>query len=217
MDGKKIRYLGLPPQRPIKELPRQRPISLALIAALFFLTPTLAAAAVIEISAMLAYSTSDFADGYKSTQRRYSGSMDFKFTPVSALQFEYMDSSTSISYNTTLGQVLTTPTREAITYLDKVYSFNWVQNLVPSKWIIQPYFVIGGGRLTRRYTDELPEFGFKQVTTQNVVTGTGGLGIRLFFTRSMAIKAEAKTYVPNFQFSKWKENQMLSVGLSWMF
>jgi hypothetical protein len=198
MDGKKIRFS-------------------AALAAACILLPGRVSAAVVEISAMLAYSVSDFADGYKSTQRRYSGSLAFKFTPVSALEFEYMNSATHISYNTTLGNILTVPTREVISYQDEVYSFNWVQNLVPSKWIIQPYVVAGGGRMTRRYTDELPVYGYKQVTTQNVVTGTGGVGLRIFLTRSMAVKAEAKTYVPNFQLSKWKENQMLSVGLSWTF
>ncbi len=196
MDGKKIRVLAL---------------------LLFAWAPASAFAAVVELSAMLAYSTSEYADGYRSVQRRYSGSIDFKFTSVSALQFEYMQSKTEIAYNTTLGQLILIPTRENITYEDKVYSFNWVQNLVSAKWIIQPYVVVGGGRMNRRVTDELPAYNYKSVTTQNVTTGTGGAGLRIFLTRNMAIKAEAKTYVPNFQFSKWKENQMLSVGLSWMF
>ncbi len=50
-----------------------------------------------------------------------------------------------------------------------------------------------------------------------MTSGTGGVGLRLFLTKSLAFKAEMKTYVPNFQFSKWKENQMTSFGLSWMF
>ena len=172
---------------------------------------------MVEISGMLAYSTSDFDDGYHSLQRRYTAQLDFKFTPVSALEFEYTDSITKISYPTTLGGYLLLPTRQATTYKDKIYSFNWVQNIVPSKWILQPYFVIGGGRMTRVVTVELPDIPYRQESSQNVTTGTGGLGVRLFFTRSMAVKAEAKTYVPNFQFAKWKETQMLSVGVSWTF
>ncbi len=177
----------------------------------------LASAAVIEVSGMLAYSTSDFNDGYHSLQRRYTGQIDFKFTAVSALEFEYTDSTTKVSYNTDLGGLLKNPTRQASTYHDQIYSFNWVQNLVSSKWILQPYFVIGGGRMTRKHSVELPHFAYRAESTQNVTTGTGGLGLRLFLTKSMAIKAEAKTYVPSFQFSKWKENQMLSVGLSLAF
>ncbi|HEY8279357.1 MAG TPA: outer membrane beta-barrel protein [Bdellovibrionota bacterium] len=176
-----------------------------------------AQAAVIEISAMLAYSTSDFEDGYHSLQRRYTGTIDFKFTPVSALEFEYTDSTTRITFPTTLGGYIALPTRQVTNYKDQVYSFNWVQNLVSTKWILQPYFVIGGGKMHRVVTVDLPEYRYSEKSSQNLTTGTGGLGVRLFMTKAMAVKAEAKTYVPEFRFSKWKENQMLSLGLSWAF
>lgn len=195
MDGKTIRFLGL----------------------LGALTACDAGAAVVEVSGMVAYSKANFADGYKSMQRRYTGSLDFKFTAVSALQFEYTDSVTKVSYLTNVGTLLPYYTTEAITYKDKIYSFNWVQNLVSSKWIIQPYVVFGGGRMTRKYSKEYPEFGLAERVTQNVTTGVGGAGLRLFLTRNMAVKGEAKTYVPDFRFSQWKENQMFSVGLSWLF
>jgi len=181
------------------------------------LFPLTGQAAVIELSGLYAYSKSSFNDGYKSNTRRYTGSIDFKFTAISALQFEYTNSRTNISYPTNVGGELAYYTPESTTYVDKVYSFNWVQNLVPSKWIFQPYFVLGGGKMKRTLTREYPELGVSQTVVQNVTTGTGGAGIRLFFTKNMAVKAEAKTYVPRFQFSKWKESQQTSVGLSWVF
>lgn len=176
-----------------------------------------ASAAGVEISGMVAYANSNLGAGYTSLQRRYTGSIDFKFTSVSALEFEYTNSLTQSSFPSDLDGRLTHSTRENTEYRDIIYSVNWVQNLVSSKWIIQPYFVIGGGRMTRYYVVELPEFGVQQKLTQNVTTGTGGLGIRIFLTRNMALKGEVKTYVPNFQFSKWKDSQMLSAGLSWTF
>lgn len=200
MDGKAARFSGC---------------ALALITSLFAAGP--ASAAVVEISGMAAYSSADLGDGYTSLQRRYTASIDFKFTAVSALEFEYTDSLTENSFPSDLDGSLTTPIKENATYKDRIYSVNWVQNLVSSKWILQPYVIIGGGRLNRRYTVEFPSVGFKQELTQNVVTGTGGAGLRLFLTRSMALKGELKTYVPNFQFAKWKSNEMLSAGLSWTF
>jgi|GEM_PF-685097 len=196
MDGKTIRSLAL---------------------FLCLLVPGLAKAATVEISGMLAISKSDFADGYKSEQRRYTGSMEFKFTSVSALEFEYTDSKTQTSFPTTLGTLLVRPTKQTISYRDQIYSFNWVQNLVSSKWIIQPYVVMGGGRMVRKATIALPEFNYSEDSTQNVTSGTAGVGIRIFLTKSLAFKAEMKTYVPNFEFKKYKENQMTSFGLSWMF
>jgi hypothetical protein len=41
--------------------------------------------------------------------------------------------------------------------------------------------------------------------------------LRLFLTKNMAIKSEFKTYVPNFHYKQWKENQNTSFGLSWLF
>jgi len=181
------------------------------------LLPLPASAAVVEISAMVGYNTAQFNDGYRSVQRRYTGTLGFKFTAVSAIEFEYTDATTIVSYNTQLSNLLARPTRQESTQKDQIYSFNWVQNLVSSKWIIQPYFLLGGGRMTRVYKVGLPEFGFEQVTTQKVTQGTGGVGIRIFLTRSMAIKTELKSYVPNFQFDKWKENQLLSAGVSFAF
>jgi hypothetical protein len=176
-------------------------------------------AATVELSGLVAFGKADFEDGYKSDQRRYTGSIDFKFTSVSALQLEYTDSYTEVSYPINLSSMLIIPrkTTQTISYRDKIYSFNWVQNLVPSKWIVQPYFVVGGGKMQRKVDKAIPELGIAESDTQNVTTGTGGVGLRIFLTRSMAVKGEIKTYVPKFQFSKWKENQLLSVGLSWVF
>jgi hypothetical protein len=176
-----------------------------------------AQAASIELSGLVAYGKTELAnEGYHSMQRRYTGTISFKFTAVSALEFEYTDSVTNYSYLTDVGQVFSHLTKEEITSKDKIYSFNWVQNLVSSKWLIQPYVVFGGGRMVHSYTQNFPEFGYTGSVTQNVVTGTAGVGMRIFLTRNLAVKAEMKTYVPKFHFKAWKENQMLSVGLSWL-
>ena len=179
-----------------------------------------AQSAVIELTALAAYGRSRFADGYSSRQNRYTGSVEFKFTSISSIQFEYSQTTTKISFPvpTSLCSLLGSSCgSEAITYLDQVYSFNWIQNLVPSKFIIQPYFKIGGGKLFRRQTTELTTLGIKQINTENVATGIAGLGIRIFLTRNMALKGEIASYVPDFKFAQWKDNQLFSTGLSWMF
>jgi hypothetical protein len=175
-------------------------------------------AANIELSGMVAYGRSSFSDGYNSIQRRYTGSIDFKFTPVSALQVEYTDSTTKISFPVRLSNLFLNPSyvTESTTFRDKIYSFNWVQNLVPMKWLIQPYVIFGGGKMQRNLLREYPELGISDTVTQSVANGTAGVGLRIFLTKNMAIKGEAKTYVPKFQFSKYKENQMFSVGVSWL-
>lgn len=174
--------------------------------------------ATIELSAMVGYTKSDYGQEYKSLQRRYTGSIDFKFTAVSSIQFEYTDSIQTAEYLTNVGTVIVHNTIVDVTDKAKIYSFNWVQNLVPSKWLIQPYFLIGGGRMDRSYKQVYQEFPNNSFEfSQRMTTGTGGAGLRIFLTRSMALKGEIKTYVPDFKFYRWKENQLLSIGLSWLF
>lgn len=188
------------------------------LAALALLTAAPARAAVIEISGMAAYGKSNLGDGYTTLQRRYSGSVEFKFTSVSAIQFEYMDSMSKYTSPVNVGTLIPKLSEQVTVYRDRVYSFNWVQNLVPSTWIIQPYIVFGGGKLKRKVKQEQPEFAKVLVDdTQSSTSGTAGAGLRIFFLKNMALKAEIKTYVPDFKFSQWKDNQMLSAGLSWLF
>ncbi len=194
-----------------------RSLILLLIAISSFCLVQQANAAVIETSLMASYGRANFSDSYSYMERRYSGSIEFKFTAVSGIQFEYTDSYSRSTYDTTVGSLLPTTTKETTSYRDKVYSFNFVQNLVPAKWLIQPYFKVGGGRLDRVYAQEIPEFHIKQVITQRQNTGVGGLGLRIFLLRNLALKGEFNTYVPDFRFSKWKDNEQFSAGISWLF
>lgn len=175
-----------------------------------------ARAAVVELSATGAYSKAKF-DDYDTTQRRYTGSIDFKFTSVSALQFEYTDSQTKANSLVDAGIIDPNYITKAETYRDKIYSFNWVQNLVPSSWILQPYFVVGGGKIRRYRSIEYPALKLKYEARQSETTGVGGVGVRLFFLKNLALKGELKTYVPKFRYSQWRDNQMMSVGFSWLF
>ena len=77
-----------------------------------------AAAAVVEISGMAAYTSANFGDGYSTVSRRYTGTVDFKFTPVSALEFEYTDGFQELDYPTDLGGRLATNIKEQDTYKD---------------------------------------------------------------------------------------------------
>lgn len=174
-------------------------------------------AAMVELSAMGAFSRADYSDGYTARQQRLSGSIEFKFTPVSGIQFEYTDSRTSTSYYTTLGALVPVPVRQYVSSRDKIYSFNLVQNLVPSKWLVQPYIKLGGGRVDRHLTSEIPEISAKATVSQRADTGVGGVGIRIFLLKNLALKGEFNTYVPDFKFSQWKENQIFTTGISWLF
>lgn len=189
---------------------------LAALAAQIFIS-TLSVAAIIETSFMANFDRAKFAGNYNTSQRRLTADLDFKFTAVSSIQIEYVDSVSKASYPTNVGTLLPHYTADNVTYQDRVYSVNWVQNLVPSKWVIQPYFKVGGGRMVRKYREELPEFNYVTTASENIVTGVGGLGLRIFLTKNMAIKGEFSTYVPKFHYKSWKDNEQVSYGISWTF
>ena len=175
-------------------------------------------AAVIETSAMLSYSKSTISDTASSRQNRYTASIAFRFTKISAVELSYSVAHTKLSQQLNFTDSILFSTISQSTMVDdQVISISWIQNILPAKYIIQPYFKIGAGKLRRRQKVEFSALLSTQEQTQKSETGVVGLGIRIFLTKHMALKGEFVTYVPKFQFSKWKESQHFSAGLSWLF
>src|SRR3989344_803971 len=176
-------------------------------------------AAVFELSGAVAYGKANLGPNASSRQNRYTAEFAWRFTKVSAIELSFMRTRSKMSQTVALNSVLVPTLTQALTYDDDVYSASCVQNLVPANFIIQPYFKVGGGRLIRKQKAEYSNQTIieNQEISQRVETGVGGVGCRLFLTKSMALKGELVTYVPRFQFSKWKDSQMFSVGLSWIF
>ena len=179
--------------------------------------PATAAAAVIETSALVSYGKADLGNDVTTRQNRYTFSVAYRFTKVSALEVSYSQSRTKISTPLSLDSILFPTIQETITFDDQVYSLSWIQNLVSSKWIIQPYLKLGAGKLVRKKKAEYSTLLDSQEEIQKSETGVAGIGLRLFLTKRMALKGEAITYLPEFRVSKWKESQQFSGGLSWLF
>lgn len=196
---------------------RKSAVALAALFAAFYATPI--HAGVLELSGTVAYGKAQLGPNASSRQNRYTGELAWRFTKVSALEFSFSRTRSKMSQTVALNSVLVPTLTQVLTYNDDVYSASWVQNLVPANFIIQPYFKVGGGRMLRKQKAEYSNQTIiqNQEITQRVETGVGGVGCRIFLTKSMALKGELVTYVPKFQFSKWKESQMFSVGLSWIF
>lgn len=180
-------------------------------------TATSAMAGAIELSGMISYGRSNLGDGASSRQNRYTAEVAWRFTKVSAFELAYSTSRTKITQPVNLNSVIFTTVNQTTIYDDEVYSASWVQNLVPSSFIIQPYAKLGGGRLIRKQRAEYSALFAAQELTQKSVTGVAGLGLRIFLTRNMALKGEFVTYVPKFRFKEWQDSQNFSGGLSWMF
>lgn len=189
------------------------------VAVLFLFTSTANARPAVEISSMFSYGKSELGGGAFTQQTRYSFSFALRFTKVSAIEVSYLRSKTKNFSPDVLDSLVSDVIDQTLTYDDTVYSANWVQNILPSKWILQPYLKVGAGRLIRKqrvdYTGILS--GESKETIQESVTGVVGAGVRLFLLKNMALKGEFISYMPKFRLSTWKDSQLFTAGFSWLF
>ncbi len=173
----------------------------------------------VEISSMFSYGKSDLGNGAFTKQTRYSFSVGLRFTKVSAIEVSYLKSQTKNFSPDVLDSLVSEVIDQTLTYDDQVYSASWVQNLLSSKYILQPYFKVGAGRLIRKqrvdYTGILASESTEAI--QESVTGVAGVGLRLFLLKNMALKGEFVSYMPKFRLSTWKDSQLFTAGLSWLF
>ncbi len=173
----------------------------------------------VEISATLSYGKSELGNRAFTRQNRHSFSVAFRFTKVSAIEVSYLKSRTRVFTPDVLNSIISEVVDQTVTYDDTVYSASWVQNLLPSRFILQPYFKIGSGRVVRKqnvhYTSILSSENSENI--QASATGVAGVGVRLFLLKNMALKGEFVSYIPKFRLSTWKDSQLFTGGFSWLF
>lgn len=172
---------------------------------------------IFEISALIAYSQSKFDEKTYSRQNRYTGEFAWHFTSVSAIEFSYSRSYTKIAQTVTTSSLLFPTITESVTYDDTVYGASWVQGLLPADFLLMPYFKVGAGRMVRKQKVEYSALVNTQEFSQKADTGVAGAGVKITLTKSFSVKGELVSYMPNFKLSTWRDSEMFSVGLSWMF
>ncbi len=179
-------------------------IPILLLSALF---PFYAEAGSVEISAGISFSRSVFggANNYSWT-RRWGGSFGYEFSEKSQVEFSFQE--------TTDRNFI--PDFEDTTFVDRVYSVNWVQSVLGKNSLFQPYFKAGLGQLNRDASGTYGS-GAVPVTQVDAVTGVLGVGFRLYFTRTIALRGEVTSYLTGGVISTWQDNVGSSLGLSLMF
>ncbi len=200
----------------MNKLKKQLKLSL-LLSITVLLFPQIIFAGVIETSALISYGDTNVGDSGRIKQSRYTASIAYRVTKVSAIELSYMHSESTVGTTIRIGSLLVPEVSQTIVYEDAAISASWIQNLVSSKSIIQPYVKVGAGRLIRKQkvTYSVALNGREQKKTEN--TGVIGAGLRLFLTKHMALKGEYVVYLPNFKTSDLSSNRNLSVGFSWLF
>jgi len=163
-------------------------------------------AGTIELSAGGSYQKSTYAGGSYSSVRTTGGNFGYYFWNQSSLEFSYQE---QVNRDEFVGV-------QSSTYHDRVLSLNWVQNFASRQAKIQPYLKGGVGQLNRdaRVIDSQNRI---QRAETSSVTVVGGAGLRLFMTRTLAIRGEVNSFLSGGRISSWNQNYAWTVGVSYMF
>ncbi len=159
-----------------------------------------------EFSSGFNYSHSAYSGGSYSWNRRLGGSVGYNFSDSSTLEIAYQKSFERDHYEGF----------EDSFYNDQVYSLNLVWNLLGRNAPIQPYAKIGIGQLNREAT-VYDSVGRSQVQHLDQVTGVIGAGLKLFLTKTFAIKVEGTSYLAGAKISTWRDNFGATFGVSFYY
>lgn len=167
-----------------------------------------AEAGAFEVSLGFSFSRSNYGSEYNySWTRRWGASLGYEFNEKSQIEFAYQDLTDRTfieGYQDTV-------------FWDRVYSVNWVQSLLGKAYAFQPYFKAGVGQLNRDATGTYGGGASAPVAQVDSITGVLGAGFRLYFTRTIAFRAEATSYLTGGALSTWQDNWSTSLGLSLVF
>lgn len=170
------------------------------------LVPAASHAGSIELSVGFNFSQSQFANESYSWTRRWGLSAGYYLGETTEIELSYQD--------VTERNVITN--YEDTTFFDKIYSASVNQSLLGKTSPIQPYVKAGFGQLNR---DAQGTYYFAPVPYSQIdsLTGVIGVGARLYFTRAIALRAEATSYLAQGMISKWQDNVATTIGLSAIF
>jgi hypothetical protein len=174
-----------------------------------FLIPCQAMAdgGIFEISAGISYSRSNYANSNYSWNKRIGASFGYHLSQFSEIELAFQD-----VYSVTVISGF-----ENTTFHDQVYSLNWVQSLLPKSFALQPYVKIGVGQLNREASGTYGMGLASPPAIVDSVTAIIGAGLRIYLTRTFAIRAEASSYLTGGAISTWRDNVATNIGLSYLF
>jgi hypothetical protein len=105
---------------------------------------------------------------------------------------------------------------EDTTFHDQIYSASWIQTLTGQNFALQPYVKAGVGQLNREATGSYAN-GVAPPSRVDSVTGVMGVGLRIYVTRTFAVRSEATSYLAGGSIRTWKDNLSTTIGASLYF
>lgn len=170
-----------------------------------FLAPS-AEAGFWEFSTGFNYSRSEYSNNSYSWNRRLGGSIGYNFSDSSTVEIAYQKSYERNHYEGF----------EDSAYSDQVYSMNLVWSVLGRNAPVQPYFKIGVGQLNRD-ASIYDSIGRSQIQHLDQVTGVIGAGLKLYITKTFAIRMEGTSYLAAARIETWRDNFGATFGISFYY
>jgi len=187
--------------------PRPLPIIWGFLALLIALgVPDSAHAGAFELGFGFFFTRNDYGDGNFSWDRRWGSSFGYHFNEHNEVELAFQD-----EYTRNLISGL-----EDTAFHDRVISLNWVQSLLGKDYAVQPYLKLGVGQLIRDASGSYAT-GIPVPEEVDSLTGVLGAGMRIYLTRTFALRAEATTYLVGGSLRTWKDNYGVQFGASIFF
>ncbi len=158
-----------------------------------------------DISTGLSFNRVQYAANSYSWTRRWGGSVGINFSASSGIELSLQD----------LTERTYIPGYEDTTFHDQVMSVNWVQQLIGRGHALQPYVKVGVGQLNREGSGTYANGTGPGASGS--LTAVTGLGMRVYLTRSFAIRTEATSYLTGGNIQTWRDNVGVTFGTSLSF
>lgn len=165
-----------------------------------------AQADMFETSVGFSFNKTNYGGGNYNWSRRYGVNLGYNITDLTQIEFGYQN----VRDRTKIEGY------EDTTFDDEIYKLTWVQTLLPKSSPIQPFSKLGIGQLNREATGTYVG-GSSPPRAVDSVTGILGAGLRIYLTRTFAIRAEVESYLQGGQIRKWKDNIGITFGISAVF
>jgi hypothetical protein len=156
-----------------------------------------------EFSTGFNYSKSTYSGDSYTWNRRLGASLGYNFSDSSTIEVAYQKSFERDHYEGF----------EDSFYDDQVYSVNLVWNILGRNARIQPYAKVGIGQLNRD-AEVYDSSGRSQIQHLDQVTGVLGAGLKLYLTKTFAIRMEGTSYLSGGKISTWEDNFGATFGVS---
>jgi hypothetical protein len=163
-------------------------------------------AGTFEVTGLFGFTKSDYGGGNYEMTRRWNASFGYHLTETSEIEATFQD----VVDRTIIAGF------EDTTFHDRIYGVDWVQGFTGKDVPFQPFVKGGIGQLDRTASGSYAG-GASPPLVDDQFTVLVGVGIRVYFSHTFALRAEVDDYLTNGSISTYTQNVNANFGFSLFF